>query len=240
MTTRTPAGKIPPHGLNRYKNHRCRCETCTKANRDYQARHRKLKAYGRLTPRVDAGPVRDHIRALMAEGMSARRIAEKAETSTAVVDYAVRGRAPGRPARTVEEPIAARIMAVTPDLDVIYRGDATGLLRRVRALVAIGYPITHQEQRAGVARGTLDKLSRNEAATYWTRARVIALYDALAMTPWEPEDHVSRLLAKKARLYAARRGWAPPLAWDDDTIDDPAAEPAGTVRKDRRIQAVAA
>ncbi len=29
-------------------------------------------------------------------------------------------------------------------------------------------------------------------------------------------------------MRARRQGWAPPLAWDEDTIDDPAASPVDT------------
>jgi predicted DNA-binding protein (UPF0251 family) len=47
-----------------------------------------------------------------------------------------------------------------------------------------------------------------------TAARVARLYDLLSMRPGPSPIAKRRALAK---------GWAPPLAWDDDTIDDPRA-----------------
>ena len=58
--------------------------------------------------------------------------------------------------------------------------------------------------------------------TAQTAAAIARAYTALSSTPG-PSD--------TARKTAADLGWAPPLAWDDDTIDDPAAEPVG-VRRD--------
>jgi hypothetical protein len=36
----------------------------------------------------------------------------------------------------------------------------------------------------------------------------------------------TRIAASRARRHAAQRSSAPPLAWDDELIDDPAAAPA--------------
>lgn len=46
---------------------------------------------------------------------------------------------------------------------------------------------------------------------------VCEVYDRLSMTPG-PSAHTAG--------WAAKRGYAPPLAWDEDSIDDPAARPA--------------
>ncbi|WP_329123945.1 hypothetical protein [Streptomyces sp. NBC_01353] len=43
-----------------------------------------------------------------------------------------------------------------------------------------------------------------------------AAYEALSMRTGT---------SAKTRLRAQRSGWAPPLAWDDDTIDDPHGVP---------------
>ncbi|MFJ5294494.1 hypothetical protein [Streptomyces sp. NPDC088348] len=54
--------------------------------------------------------------------------------------------------------------------------------------------------------------------------RVAAFYDM----HWNlrPEEHgVLAWVAQRARSRAEAEGWAPVGAWDDDTIDDPAAEP---------------
>jgi hypothetical protein len=54
-----------------------------------------------------------------------------------------------------------------------------------------------------------------------TRARVIAVYDDL----WDQQPAPSRE-SRIARRRALARGWWPALAWDDDTIDDPASAPS--------------
>lgn len=44
-------GKVPdgvPHGLSTYKNYECRCEICTQANAEYEAKRKK-------TPQPEAG-----------------------------------------------------------------------------------------------------------------------------------------------------------------------------------------
>ena len=52
-----------------------------------------------------------------------------------------------------------------------------------------------------------------------TARAVEDLYDRAWQGPRRPST--------ASRRRAVTAGWAPPLAWDDDTIDDPAASPAG-------------
>jgi hypothetical protein len=60
-----------------------------------------------------------------------------------------------------------------------------------------------------------------------TATRIAAVYDELSMTV--PQDlpaaqrHTIKVHARQRR-FALQRGWAPPLAWDDN-IDDPNAQP---------------
>ena len=49
-----------------------------------------------------------------------------------------------------------------------------------------------------------------------TYQAVADLYDRLSMTPGPSQE---------ARDRAKRKGWRPPLAWDDDSIEDPEAKP---------------
>ena len=100
---------------------------------------------------------------------------------------------------------------------------STGTMRRLQALAAIGWSTVELARQLGVTQGPLWRLMmqphrvRRETAT-----RVAALYDRL----WNQPPPAGRGVAY-ARNSAARKGWPPPLAWDDDTIDDPAAEPQG-------------
>lgn len=99
------------------------------------------------------------------------------------------------------------------------RVDGTGTARRLRALAAMGWPSHELAARLGVSREAVQQRTRETwPAERSTVGRVRDLYDALSMTPGPSE---------RARRRAARLEWAPPLAWDDDTIDDPTARPVG-------------
>ena len=98
------------------------------------------------------------------------------------------------------------------------RTSSVGISRRLQALVAIGYPNHYLSDQLGIGPSYVSKLMHNgrRNVNADTATRVKALYDRLSMTPgpsWE------------ARERARKRGWVPPLAWDDDAIDDPQAVP---------------
>lgn len=102
--------------------------------------------------------------------------------------------------------------------------DATGTRRRLEALMARGWPAAVLDRRLGFGSNGSLRVSRRTAVRLQTEAAVRALYDAL----WNqvPEQHgVPGRQAEGARRMAVERGFVPPLAWDDDTIDDPAVRP---------------
>lgn len=94
--------------------------------------------------------------------------------------------------------------------------DATGTHRRLQALAAIGWATRPLAAKVGVTPTAIKQWMRRELVQPKTAARVAELYDEL----WnQPGPSV------KGRAHARRMGWPSPLAWDDDTIDDPAARP---------------
>ena len=100
-----------------------------------------------------------------------------------------------------------------------------GLRRRMYALMAIG----HTQAEIGAAAGGLDqRVLWHHVHRTWvspaTRDRILRAYDQLCMTPGR---------SQASRRAARASGWPSPLAWDDDTIDDPRARPI-TGRKSRR------
>lgn len=100
------------------------------------------------------------------------------------------------------------------------RVDPTGTTRRLRALCAIGWGHRYLADELGNFPAQVQLWLAGEAQVHVdTVIRVRALYDRLADTPG-PGPRAGRTVA-----LARRRGWAPPIAWDADTIDDPAAEP---------------
>lgn len=98
------------------------------------------------------------------------------------------------------------------------RVPSIGVSRRLRALVAIGYPMAYLSRQLSIHQSYISKLAvgyRNTCNPD-TAAKVAALYDRISMTPGP---------SQAARDKAHRRGWMPPLAWDDDEIDDWLATP---------------
>ncbi|MEV4287401.1 hypothetical protein AB0K40_17995 [Nonomuraea bangladeshensis] len=205
----------------------CHCTPCTKANSAAVAAARRRAAVRRWngTPAwADAEPVRQHIRALMAQGPGWERIADVAGVARSTVRsvlYRIGGR---ERTQRMRPELAERLLAVRLEQLLKPRTyiDATGTRRRIQALAAIGWTLTEQGHRIGRAPTSMCylALARGDKVTAAVAARVAALYDELSMTP-APESDTSR----RSRARAETRGWAPPLAWDDETIDDPAAVP---------------
>jgi hypothetical protein len=106
------------------------------------------------------------------------------------------------------------------------RVDACGVRRRIRALAALGWSfpdLAAQPEMRGVHRTVPQKLTRAEVVWADTAADVRRLYDRLSMTPGG-----SAHAARRAR----KAGWLPPLAWDDERLDDPGYVPAEQILRD--------
>jgi hypothetical protein len=100
-----------------------------------------------------------------------------------------------------------------------------GVLRRLQALVALGYTPHALAARAGVYRMTFIE-GLNDDRTLWkvpVRDAVLDLYAELWQTPPQPTTRWERAAVTRAKNLAAERGYVPPLAWD--AIDDPQERP---------------
>jgi DNA-directed RNA polymerase subunit K/omega len=218
------------HGYARYKLDGCRCYTCGYANAVYCERRARAIAYGTWQPFVDAEPVRQHILDLRSCDLGLRRIAEAAGVDRKRLQAILTGR-PERgtgPQEKIRPEIAAAVLAVEPSFDLL--GDttvieATGTRRRLQALVTLGWSQAKLAERLGWTPGNFTVLMREPQTFVRTARKVRALYDEL----WDqapPEDsHRDKISTSRARNMAQARGWVPPQAWDDDTIDDPTACP---------------
>lgn len=198
----------------------------------YRRRVYRLRGYGKWQPLVDAQPAREHVQALSATGMGARRVAAISGVNQSTIRALLHGE-PARgipPTQRLRPQHAAALLAVRPALtDYAPRAliDGTGTRRRLQALMVLGWSTTvlAAEMRRHwrtVARGR--SAVRVEART---AVDVRDLYDRLWDQAPPASTPVDRQKASRARRFAASQGWVPPLAWDDDTIDDPAAEPVG-------------
>lgn len=209
-----------------YVQRKCRCDECRAANCAYVKRRAREQAHERFNPDlsrlVDAEPARQHMRSLMSQGMGWKRIAKVAGVATGttyVILYGKGGNDPAEhrpPRKRIRRDIAEKLLAVRLDLADGALTDAVGTTRRLRALVAIGWSQSSLGARLGIIPSNTTPLfdgSRRSVQVSTARA-VAALYEEL----WDQPGPSTR-----ARNDAGRKGWTPPLAWDDDTIDDPTA-----------------
>ena len=232
------------HGTrNAYRLDRCTCPPCRKANRDHEAKYRRAKLYGRYdSGRVDARPAREHLARLIAGGVSLKRCAQLAGVGNSTLGYLLYGRTERNepPRKRIERHVAEAVLAIQPRLDLMAPGrrvPSIGTARRLQALVALGYSISSLGARLGVARANMDTLmDPTREVTVRKALMVRELYDRMWCTPNDPTGWREKISASRARNMAAEKHWAPPLAWDDETIDDPDATPQGMARRDGKRQ----
>jgi hypothetical protein len=224
------ARALPPHGsLSRARHHHCKCPPCTKRASEYHQTRRRLIAYGRWQPYVDAEPVRQHVLMLRTYGIGIPRIRQLSGTSGGAMSRLMYGQGGRGPSQRVRTTTADRITAVPPSLTAARPRalvDGTGTRRRLRALVAVGWPQLELGRRL-----EMDKKSVNDQVNAVTptayAATVLAVRD-LYESLWNVDPATQGVGARwiaEAQARAASRGWVPPAAWDDDYIDSPAAVP---------------
>lgn len=207
-----------------------RCRKC-----DRPARTRGLcpnhyendrRRHGWESTYIDAQPVRDHIHALRSAGIGNKRISELTGVSHNTIQVILTGR-PERgtgPTKQVWRRTAEKLFALTvPDIphSRVAGGakvPSVGTRRRLQALVAIGYSRSELCRRLGVqvSNGHRLFLDSHLVVNASTARAVAGLFDELQMKPGS---------CTRAVNDARRKGWPPPMAWDEDRIDDPAATP---------------
>lgn len=228
------------HGTrNAYVLDRCRCEPCRAAAAEYERLRTRAIVYGRDGNLVDAEPVREHIRRLSALGMGWKRVAAAAGVAHGTmypILYGKGGSDPSErrpPRKRVRRDIAERILAVQAELAPGSRVPSTGTVRRLQALVAVGWSISRLARRLDMLPTNLHTLVEDrDQVRRDTADRVAAMYDEIwDQQPPHDRGH-DRAAFHRAIRHATARGWVPPAAWDDDAIDDPDATPADTTPDD--------
>lgn len=212
---------------------RCRCRACRDGNQAAEQERKRLQAYGRWEPYVDAEPVRQHVAALRAGGMGLKRIAAVSGVPHGALWKLVQGkrRADGTcvPSRRVRPSTARQVLAVTLDVDTLAGGARTartGTLRRLQALVALGWSQAELGRRLGINDANMTPLVQGRRDVTVRTARAVAdLYADLSDCPPPETNKSQRISASRSRNRAAAAGWLVPAWWDDDTMDDPTADP---------------
>ncbi len=200
-----------------YVAHGCRCRPCTDDATTTARRYKWIHGNGRST-KVPGTIIRDHLARLRAAGMSTAAIAQASGVAPATFRNIETGRV-----RDVQRHNALALLAAKPVPIAQQRVgfvDGTGTRRRLQALAAIGWTGPALAAKLGRSRTRVRAILRGDGeVSAALRARVMALYDDL----WDQPQTGTQSL--RAALAAQRHGWAPPLAWDDDSIDNPDARP---------------
>lgn len=210
--------------LKGYSVDKCRCSACRAENTRYRKVVRLRIDAGR-PPTVPAGPIRARIAELLANGYEVLHLAEAA----GVPETTLRSLTAGATDRC-RLSTAEAIMSTPPTprrTRSTGRLPSAGTRRRLQALAARGWSFSRLAERLGVTANVLWGWCRRPHVLATTAARVRALYDELWDAPPPAFTDADRALAARTAATAAARGWPPPLAWDDETIDDPAALPEG-------------
>lgn len=224
MTTATRP--LPAHGTYARGNgspgrrEPCPCKPCRQAKLSTRKRLDVARQLGRGA-RVDAEPARAHLQLLHAT-MSWSKIAEATGCDPRGMQLLIRGER-----REINRTTHDKILAVkpTPTPSPGMYLDATGLRRRLQALGAIGYSCIYIAKRIKTADARLHLIANGKQSTvrYVLARRIIAVYDELSDTP-APKGRSRTRVVRNAEA----NNWAGPVAWDDDTIDDPQAAPEWT------------
>lgn len=196
------------------------------SRRRYHARRRLLIERGQWQPLTDAAPVREHAQQLQQAGMSRYQIAAQAGLGQAVISHILYGDRERISPETAAAILAVALPAVRPARTG--QEPAVAAMRRLQALAVLGWSPQLLAGRLGMHLASVRRIrdGEREDVEAATATAIRALYDELWDQAPPAGTKAERIAAGKVSRHAARSGWAPPMAWDDDTISDPAAAPA--------------
>jgi lambda repressor-like predicted transcriptional regulator len=183
---------------------------------DYCRHHRNMLRTSGQAGLFDSAMAKHHILSLTARGVSLHRVARESGVGYSTVWRIVRGETTRARAATLRALMAAGVDRVRPG-----SAPAVGTRRRVQALIRIGWSYPLLTARTGLGQTTLRKVIYRQRISRELADRVAVVYAELENTPGP---------SVRAATVAASKGFAPPAAWDDDTIDDPRAKPQGVRR----------
>lgn len=185
------------------------------SNEAAQRKRRRILAARGVELLVDSGPAAAHIRALQALGWSLTQI----EQTTSVARCSMRNALKGNPLRWETERKILALRLTAPGYQ--YQAPSLGAVRRLRALYAAGHDLATISSASGLSYTFASGLANGHKATITseTDTAIRRAYDTLSMSLGSSHQALGR---------ARREGWASPLFWDENTIDDPAGFPDWT------------
>jgi hypothetical protein len=192
---------------------------------------RKRSNGSSTTHHVEADPVRTHLRNLTELGWGAQAISKETGVPVSVIEkiaYTVNG----VPQQSVRADNAARIIDFNPTakrdrFDGTRREniDATGSKRRIQALVALGFSYRMLADYTGHGPSYFKDLTEAKRISRQRAAKIIELYEHLWDKTPLPDTMAQKKSVTLAKGAALKKGWLPPMAWDDGGIDNPDYDP---------------
>lgn len=171
-----------------------------------------------MTTCVPSDAAREHLARLLMAGLTMAEVGRRAGLSRQAVDYV-------RTHTTVTPRLEQAILNVSGPTHF-------GGRRRVAALLAVGWTTRQIEREAGLCQGAVSSiLTGRRRATDAALPGIVRAYEAMWRGPAHPNPITLR--------HAQKCGYAPPMAWDDDTIDDPEAAPQGVPEAPERLTVAA-
>jgi transcriptional regulator with XRE-family HTH domain len=199
-----------------YTTNHCRRDECRQAHNKAARDRRRQQAYGRYNRnKRPATKTLNHINTLRAQGITLKQIHRNTGVAMITLGEITLGKR-----NTIQATTENRILKYNPGPEHASPHasiDSTGTARRLQALQYNGWSQNQLAQHLGVQVAHVWKLSHQKTgATILIAKRVNTLYDEL----WDKHP-APGMSATIARNTARRNGWLPPLAWDEDHIDNP-------------------
>ncbi|WP_333758454.1 helix-turn-helix domain-containing protein [Streptomyces sp. ISBFB 2968] len=197
----------------------CDSADCAQANYRYMSALRLDHSRGIYRLR-DAAPVLEHIQRLLANGWLVRQIKEASGVSASAIRYVLYG----QPSISQDRARAILNIPIGPPPADPTVTDATGTVRRLRALACLGHTLDSITAETGISRWRLGRIITGKFTEIDvdTARRIARTFRRLSTFRADNPHTIRRARAE---------GWHGPLAWDD--IDDPAAKPEALGRKRR-------
>lgn len=216
---------VPSHGTRARYNapNSCRCDACRAAGKQYRTR-RALAELADAPSMVDATRAREHLLNAQANGVPVRTMAARTGLNESTLQEIRCGRRT-RTSRATSDRILTT--SIRPEKKSYVEVDATGTVRRLRALATLGWSTREIAARAGVSHKAAAQARRGAATVKaTTRDRIAAVYRSLLTSTPVGLTPRQRGGITHTRDVARRNGWAGPLAWDDIDNDPAPADVA--------------
>lgn len=187
----------------------------------------------RPDPMIAMEPITDHVRQLHDHGLTQERISALSGVPVGIVEQVLHA---DPPISSIRFSLAHKLLAVhpstaAPDDDAMITG--RGLQRRCQALMALGWSPRRIADAAHVDRADIQHALLAHPLPFAIAHNIVEAYQHLSNHPPTVHTPGQQAAATRARNHARLHRFAPPAAWDDDTIDQDDARPQGITKTSR-------